>query len=160
VITAPKASVPPAIEPPFNLKKTMVFSALAFAAAYGLVSWGLAPMLAPAAEDPEPAPSATALGSARIVDAPASAFTLKSEELEIEPGVDVGAGNGLIEIVGADRDALYVDGTLVGRGPRRLVPSPPGAHEVRISRGNDDAVLKVEIAAGRRVRVSAPGSSP
>jgi DNA-binding response OmpR family regulator/HPt (histidine-containing phosphotransfer) domain-containing protein len=153
-----KTSQPAPAEPPSNGSRTLIFSVLAFAAAYAAVRWGLAPMLAPPAE--EPAPAVSAVGSARIVHAPASTFTLKSEELEIEPGVDVGAGNGLVEIVGADRDALYVDGTLVGRGPRRLVPSPPGTHEVRVTRGSDDAVLKVEIAAGRRVRVSAPGSSP
>lgn len=157
---SPSASEPAPTEPESSGTRTLIFSVLAFAAAYAAVRWGLSPMLAPPAEDPAPALSVSALGSARIIDAPASAFTLKSEDLEIEPGVDVGAGNGLVEIVGADRDALYVDGTLVGRGPRRLVPSPPGPHEVRISRGTDDAVLQVEVAAGRRVRVSAPGSSP
>jgi CheY-like chemotaxis protein len=138
--------------------RTLVLSLLAFAAAYALVRWGIAPLFAPA-EEPAPVASVAAASAAPVSATPAP-FALKSENLAIEPGVDVGTGNGLIEIVAADRDALYVDGTLVGRGPRRLVPSPPGPHEIRVARGSDSAVVQVAVAVGRRVRVSAPGSSP
>ena len=138
--------------------RTLVLSLLAFAAAYALVRWGIAPLFAPA-EEPAPVASVATASAAPVSAAPAP-FALKSENLAIEPGVDVGTGNGLIEIVAADRDALYVDGTLVGRGPRRLVPSPPGSHEIRVARGSDSAVVQVAVAVGRRVRVSAPGSSP
>ena len=137
--------------------RTLLLSLLAFGAAYAVVRWGVAPLLAPGEEAP-PAPVTSA--SAEPAAPSRDQFRLTSETLAIEPGVDVGTGNGLIEIVGADRDALYVDGTLVGRGPRRLVPSPPGAHEIRVARGNENAVLQIQVATGRRVRVSASGSSP
>ena len=152
---APTSSGEPAAS---GSSRTLVLSLLAFAAAYALVRWGIAPLFAPA-EEPAPVASVATASAAPAAVAPAQ-FALKSENLAIEPGVDVGTGNGLIEIVAADRDALYVDGTLVGRGPRRLVPSPPGSHEIRVARGSDSAVVQVAVAVGRRVRVSAPGSSP
>jgi hypothetical protein len=134
----------------------LFFSILAFAAAYGLVRFGLTR----GDEERAPAPAASSVEAAAKTPESPNAFSLKSEDLAIEAGVDVGVGNGLIEIVAADRDALYVDGTLVGRGPRRLVPSPAGSHEVRVTRGHDSAVVGVKTAVGRRVRVSASGSSP
>jgi hypothetical protein len=136
---------------------TVAFVLLAFGAGYALVTWLLTPLLAPQEEEPQVFPSASA---GYVVPSPPDGFFLTTDNLPIEAGVDVGVGNGLIEIVGADRDALYVDGTLVGRGPRRLVPSPPGPHEVRISRATDAASVKVDVSAGRRVRVSASGTSP
>jgi CheY-like chemotaxis protein/HPt (histidine-containing phosphotransfer) domain-containing protein len=155
----PKAPLPNAEPAASGSSRTLVLSLLAFAAAYALVRWGIAPLFAPAEEAAAPVAS-VATASAAPVSAVPAPFALKSENLAIEPGVDVGTGNGLIEIVAADRDALYVDGTLVGRGPRRLVPSPPGPHEIRVARGSDSAVVQVAVAVGRRVRVSAPGSSP
>jgi CheY-like chemotaxis protein len=152
---APQANAEPAAT---GSSRTLVLSLLAFAAAYAVVRWGIAPLFAPT-EEAAPVASVATASAAPVSTAPAP-FALKSENLAIEPGVDVGTGNGLIEIVAADRDALYVDGTLVGRGPRRLVPSPPGPHEIRVARGSDSAVVQVAVAVGRRVRVSAPGSSP
>jgi hypothetical protein len=58
-----------------------------------------------------------------------------------------------------------VDGVLVGRGPRRPVPVPAGKHEVKVARDEGSASISVDVAAGRRARVSvtpanAPGLPP
>lgn len=156
-----------AAEEGWGMARTLVFSALAFGLAYGTVQWVIAPLAAPsepatppaAAAPPAPA-KVQSRAEAVATPAPASGLALETAVLDLEPGVEIGADQGLIEAAVADGDAIYVDGTLVGPGPRRLVPTAPGQHEVKIVRRAESATVRVEVPLGRRVRVSSAGPQP
>lgn len=165
-----------------SVARTLGLSVAAFGVAFALVRWVVVPALAPT-EAPEPTASpsamvAAALGSAAAPPGLASApgrtpasasspatggLRLTSEDLPLPPDIAIAAGSGLIEIHADANAALYVDGVLVGRGPRRPVPVPAGKHEVRVARDEGSASISVNVAAGRRARVSvtpAPGTGP
>ncbi|MGC4090756.1 MAG: response regulator [Polyangiaceae bacterium] len=157
-----KESAEPAAAPAKGegVGRTLVLVVAAFVGAFLLVDRVIVPRLAPR-EAPAPTPPPSALVAAtRASAAPPSGPTLKLEELAIPAGVDLGAERALIDIVGQEGDALYVDGTFVGRGPGRSVPVSAGRHEVRIVRGDAPQSVPVELAAGKRVRVSLAPSSP
>lgn len=167
-----------------SVARTLGLSAAAFGVAFALVRWVVVPALAPTEEAREPTASpsamvAAALGSAAPpsgasastrtpVSAPspvAGGMRLSSEDLPLPPDIAIAAGSGLIEIHADATAALYVDGVLVGRGPRRPVPVPAGKHEVKVARDEGSASISVDVAAGRRSRVSvtparAPGPHP
>jgi hypothetical protein len=142
-----------------GIGRTILLVVLAFAGAFLLVDRVIVPRLAPR-ETVAPLPPPSALvAKTRASAAVPAAPTLKLEALGIPAGVELGAGRGLIDVVGQEGDALYVDGTFVGRGPGRSVPLAAGSHEVRITRGDATQSLTVELAAGKRLRVSLPPSA-
>jgi hypothetical protein len=73
-------------------------------------------------------------------------------------GMEVSAGQGLLEVVTEGRHVIYVDGDFVGRGPRRLVPLPAGRHAIRISLGGKDEQYSITVQEGARVRLPLAGS--
>jgi hypothetical protein len=128
----------------------------AFGAAFVVVRWLVVPALAPTeTSEPVPTPSAVVVPGGAFSAAPKLAFPVEIRTESLAQGTDPGAGKGLIDVSAAANDALYVDGTFVGRGPRRLVPVPVGRHEVRILRGETPRNVTVEVAAGQSTRVDA-----
>jgi hypothetical protein len=124
----------------------------AFFGAYAIFHWGVVPLFAPAERVEPPAPpSASALAP---VPSAARAPSLKVEELGLPPNLDPGAGRGLLELVAAEGDGLYLDKAFVGRGPVRMVPAGAGPHEIKITRNELEITGQVQALAGRRLRVS------
>lgn len=77
----------------------------------------------------------------------------KPERLPLPPGVNVAAGQGLLEIDSGNNHVIYVDGVFVGRGPLRRVTLPPGPHTVRVSLGSEQHEQIVEVPKDARVRL-------
>lgn len=114
----------------------------------------------------ENAPTENATGSAETAAAapaemrpPAAAkavekpIEVRAEELEAPEGVVLGAGKGMIEVETGGKQAIYVDGAFVGRGPLRRVPVSAGSYEVRTKDDNRERVDSVAVKAGKRMRL-------
>jgi DNA-binding response OmpR family regulator len=144
--------------------RTVLLAGAAAAAGFFVVSQIVVPWLAPAeVVEPTPAPSAI-IAAAREPVAP-SGPKIVIEPVDLPPGVDPGSGRGLLDVMGEASDQLYVDGTFVGRGPGRSVPTSAGSHEVKIVRGEMAYSTQVELSAAKRLRVRlgprpAPRPSP
>jgi len=68
-------------------------------------------------------------------------------------------GKGLIEVVTAEEELIYVDGVFTGRGPLRRIPVTPGSHEIKIKSGGSERQGIAEVELGRATRaVFAAGS--
>ncbi|HMI94364.1 MAG TPA: response regulator [Polyangiales bacterium] len=112
----------------------------------------------PTSASPTPAtaePSATSPEHANA--APPGASTVSAptpQDLPLPPGVIIAQTKGLLEVDTSDKQAIYVDGVFVGRGPLRRIPLDPGAHPVELRDGNGNHEFSVEIKQGRRARVS------
>ena len=147
-------------ERPMSWVRVALVTAVAAGASFGIVRWVVAPD-APAGEVTAPvatAPTATAAASA---PPPAKeAAELSSEDLALPPGVPIAGDKGLLEIDSGGKQAIYVDGTFVGMGPRRRVPLDPGKHEVQLREGGKDKTISVEIKKGRRTLLAAPSAGP
>ncbi len=70
------------------------------------------------------------------------------------PGVPLADDKGLLEIDIAGKDAIYVDGTFVGRGPLRRVPLDPGKHDVKLRQPGEEQAFQVDVKKGSRTRLS------
>jgi len=83
-----------------------------------------------------------------------------AEDLPLPPGALLAASQGLLEIETQGRDAIFIDGAELGRGPVLRVALSPGVHEVRLRIRGEDRVRFVLIRTGRRARlaVTAPWS--
>jgi hypothetical protein len=139
--------------------RTILLAGAAFVGAFVLVQQVVVPALAPH-ETVEATPTPSALVAAvHASAAPAPVSPLRVEEGALPSGFDPGTGRGLIDIVGQESDALYVDGTFVGRGPGRSVPTPAGHHEVRVVRGEVIESTGVELGEARRIRVTLPATA-
>ncbi|HEY6559335.1 MAG TPA: response regulator [Polyangiaceae bacterium] len=151
----------------------------AAAFSYGIVRYGISPQLTGAAKS-ESAETAAAVGptdshtgSARPASAslatpaetaalaaatiPAAAVQPTRADLPLPPGVIIAHEKGLLEIDTSDKQAIYVDGVFVGRGPLRRIPLDPGNHRVELRDGSENQAFPVEIQRGRRARVSVAG---
>jgi DNA-binding response OmpR family regulator len=89
---------------------------------------------------------------------PEPAFGIESKPLP--GGIHVTPGHGLLEIEIVEPDAIYVNGTFVGRGPLRRVPLPPGKHTLEVRGERTIEKLEVSVAAGQRTRVAARAAAP
>jgi hypothetical protein len=130
---------------------------LAGAVAFAITSWGILPLLSKdePADTPAPEPAATlAPAPPATASAPPA---LRSEDLDPPSGLELPAGHGLLEIETAGTESIYVDEAFVGRGPVRRVPLPAGRHGVEIRGETSSSRIEVALAAGRRVRIPAPG---
>jgi hypothetical protein len=78
-------------------------------------------------------------------------------DLPLPPGVIIAHEKGLLEIDTSDKQAIYVDGVFVGRGPLRRIPLDPGNHRVELRDGSENQAFPVEIQRGRRARLSVAG---
>ncbi len=149
----PTPTPPPADAAPQQgaVLRTALLAGAAALAGYLVVSRVIVPWLAPP-EVTEPTPSPSAIIAAVREPAAPSRPQITIEPVELPPGVDPGAGRGMLDVMGEPSDQLYVDGTFVGRGPGRSVPTSAGAHEVKIVRGDMAYSTQVDVPAGRRLR--------
>lgn len=142
---------------PMGTLKIVGIMAIAGVASYALIT-GVRSALSGDAERPPAAAQSAEVPAlpAPTVAKPAApkANAPKIEELALPPGVPLAADKGLLEIEIVDKDAIYVDGTFVGRGPQRRVPVDPGTHEVKLRKPGEEQTFSVEVKRGSRTRVS------
>jgi hypothetical protein len=95
------------------------------------------------------------LGSATAAPAePASATPAAGEELPLPNGAVLAPDQGLLDIETGAKDAIFIDGVELGRGPFLRLALAPGVHEVRVRAHGEDRVRFVLIRGSRRVRLA------
>src|SRR5262249_7163326 len=85
--------------------------------------------------------------------ASASAEPTSGEELPLPVGAVVTPGQGLLDIETGAREAIFVDGVEVGRGPFLRLTLTPGVHEVRLRAHGEERIRFVLIRPARRTRL-------
>jgi CheY-like chemotaxis protein len=95
-----------------------------------------------------PSDSATASPSP-----PASGAPTSGEDLPLPMGAVVTPGQGLLDIETGGREAIYVDGVELGRGPFLRLTLAPGVHDVRLRAHGEERIRFVLIRAARRTRL-------
>ncbi len=76
---------------------------------------------------------------------------MKTEVTEMPKGLSW-PGKGLIEVVTAEDELIYVDGVFTGRGPLRRIPVAPGEHEVTIKNNGSERQGIVAVQLDRSTR--------
>lgn len=115
------------------------------------------------ARAPTPAPSDVPLESQLSAPAPAAkpaeSATPRSERDEVviteealPEGMALAPGKGVLKVVTPDAHAIYVDGEFAGRGPVRIVPLPPGKHQVKTRFEGEENSYAAEVKQGRLTR--------
>ncbi len=140
---------------PLGLAKTLLLMAGAGALAFGGITLLRTHVLAPPADtaaEAAPAPSATPIAAKA---APATPNELTVTEQGIEVGTHVSSDKGVIDVNFGENHPVYVDGTFVGRG-RRKVPVAPGPHQVVVKAPSGDLTVPVDVKVGRRFLVAPP----
>jgi CheY-like chemotaxis protein len=104
----------------------------------------------------EAASSATpvAASAASVPEAAALARASAAEDLPLPQGTVLSPGQGLLDIETGGREAIFVDGVELGRGPALRIALAPGVHEVRLRVRGEDRVRFVLIRTGRRARLA------
>jgi DNA-binding response OmpR family regulator len=134
--------------------KIALLTLAAAAASFGVVTL-LRGASAPEQSVSTAAPTAS-VAAPPVVKPVAQAVRPQSEELVLPPGVPVDRDKGLLEVDIGEKNAIYVDGTFVGRGPTRRVPLAAGSHQVVLKAPDGESTVAVEIKVGRRTRVTVP----
>jgi hypothetical protein len=106
----------------------------------------------------EPSSAATpqptsAPASSSLSVAPGTRLALKSQDLELPPGLAVSEDRGLLEVSVDPSQSVYVDGVFIGKGPTRQVPLREGAHEIRIQAEGIDVAQPIDVRRSRRTHV-------
>jgi CheY-like chemotaxis protein len=144
-------------ERPMSLGRIALVTILAAGASFALVRWAVSP-----AEETAPT-AATAPATAAVKPTPkpaASSEGLVREELELPQGVAVPAGMGLLELDTGGKHAIYVDGTFMGLGPRRRIPTEAGKRELKLRLGGSETTQSVEVRAAKTTRLTARAAGP
>jgi hypothetical protein len=97
--------------------------------------------------------SANAAPSSLKALPPGTRLELKSQDLELPPGLAVSEDRGLLEVSIDVSQSVYVDGVFIGKGPMRQVPLREGAHEIRIQAEGVDVAQPIDIRRSRRTHV-------
>jgi hypothetical protein len=117
------------------------------------------------AETTSPSPSdngaaATAEKAAATTDNVATAPSASSgltqtsgEDLPLPAGAVITPGQGLLDIETGAREAIFVDGVELGRGPFLRLTLTPGVHEVRLRAHGEERIRFVLIRSTRRTRL-------
>lgn len=137
--------------------RTLLFAAAAAGASYfGVTALFGSPQPAPsAAPAAVPVPAALVVPTASAANAAAATkLQVTISEAVLPPGIDVPAGNGLLEIQVPDGTAIRVDGEYLGMGPARRVPLSAGEHQLVLG---DGAPQTVSIKLGQRTLAVAGG---
>jgi hypothetical protein len=107
-----------------------------------------------------PVPSASAPDNAAEADkgAPAASSSngltqTSGEDLPLPAGAVVTPGQGLLDIETGAREAIFVDGVELGRGPFLRLTLAPGVHEVRLRAHGEERIRFVLIRSTRRTRL-------
>jgi hypothetical protein len=121
----------------------------------------VAPEIAPVVSAPSPSvPSAFAERVSDRTDptsttpsSSASATQPAGEDLPLPAGAVLTPGQGLLDIETGAREAIFVDGVELGRGPFLRLTLTPGVHEVRLRAHGEERIRFVLIRAARRTRL-------
>jgi len=158
-VVAP-APLPKSDEKAMGTGTILLITAAAAVAAYFAITWVRTSLLAtPPETASSAAPGASAAPAVAKPAAPA-AVKLAVQELGLDVGTAVPADKGVIEVSISDNHPVYVDGSFVGRGPRRKVPVAAGPHEVMIKAPSGDLSVQVEVKVGARFLVTLPAPAP
>jgi CheY-like chemotaxis protein len=114
------------------------------------------PSGAPSAELPAPSATAFAAGvspAGAPVGPTASVPPAAGEDLPLPAGAVLAPDQGMLDIETAAKDAIFIDGVELGRGPFMRLALAPGVHEVRVRAHGEDRVRFVLVRASRRVRL-------
>jgi hypothetical protein len=115
---------------------------------------------APAAAAPAPLITAAATATAVLSAAPSpvvSAPPTSGDDLPLPPGIVVTPNQGLLDVETGGREAIFVDGVELGKGPSLRVLLGPGVHEVRQRVRGEWRIRFVLIRPSRRTRLPLSG---
>jgi hypothetical protein len=112
---------------------------------------GAAPAEAPLAPD-EPAPGSPPVAASANAAEPALATV--GEDLPLPAGVPMNAYQGMLDIETGGREAIFVDGGELGRGPVLRLMLSPGVHEVRVRARAEERIRFVMVRTSRRTKLS------
>jgi len=113
-----------------------------------------AEVLAASAEVPSTEPAAVA--SADFVidgDGAAAGAPSSGEDLPLPTGAVITPGQGLLDIETGGREAIFVDGVELGRGPFLRLTIAPGVHDVRLRAHGEEKIKFAMVRAARRTRL-------
>jgi hypothetical protein len=116
------------------------------------VTPGAAPHLAVSATPAgrvQGAPSGVPVSALPVASAPPT----MGEDLPLPPGIVVSANQGLLDVETGGKEALFVDGVELGKGPSLRLVLAPGVHEVRQRVRGEWRIRFVLIRPSRRTRL-------
>jgi hypothetical protein len=85
--------------------------------------------------------------------------TLRAEPIETPAGAALDPTQALVEIELPEPGLIQLDGAPMGRFSQRRLLLAPGRHHLEIASDRGNAVLELELGAGRSIRV-VPGDGP
>jgi CheY-like chemotaxis protein len=83
----------------------------------------------------------------------ASAAASSGEDLPLPTGAVITPGQGLLDIETGGREAIFVDGVELGRGPFLRLTIAPGVHDVRLRAHGEEKIKFAMVRAARRTRL-------
>jgi hypothetical protein len=83
----------------------------------------------------------------------ASAAPNSGEDLPLPTGAVITPGQGLLDIETGGREAIFVDGVELGRGPFLRLTIAPGVHDVRLRAHGEEKIKFAMVRAARRTRL-------
>ena len=95
-----------------------------------------------------PLPSSLSRATAASAGAPSS-----GEDLPLPTGAVITPGQGLLDIETGGREAIFVDGVELGRGPFLRLTIAPGVHDVRLRAHGEEKIKFAMVRAARRTRL-------
>lgn len=89
--------------------------------------------------------------------APKPSSEVTAEDLPLRDGQKLKKGHGLLEVIAAKSDTVYLDGKAIGSGPMVSTPlrARPEPYEVKVKTQGEERTRFVTIADGRLARVRA-----
>ncbi|GMV16886.1 MAG: response regulator [Polyangiaceae bacterium] len=145
---------------PMGMGKIALIMAAAAVTAFFGVTWVRTKLLTPPTDTTQGAAPVESAAPVAAKPAAAPVVKLAVEELGLDVGTPVSSDKGVIEVSIGENHPVYVDGTFVGRGPKRKVPVSAGPHAVVIKAPDGDLSVQVEVKVGRRFLVSRPAATP
>ena len=137
----------PAPENPAAAAPAPLVTAGATATAPGVA---VSPASAPSARAPAGIPS----GALSAVPSPmASTPPTSGDDLPLPPGIIVTPNQGLLDVETGGKEAIFVDGVELGKGPSLRLVLGPGVHEVRQRVRGEWRIRFVLIRPSRRTRL-------
>jgi CheY-like chemotaxis protein len=92
-------------------------------------------------------------GGAAALVTPLASAAPSGEDLPLPPGVVVSPNQGLLDVEIAGKEAIFVDGVELGKGPSMRLVLAPGVHEVRQRVRGEWRIRFVLIRPARRTRL-------
>jgi hypothetical protein len=111
---------------------------------------------APAVAAPAPLVTAATTATAALSAAPSpvvSAPPTSGDDLPLPPGIIVTPNQGLLDVETGGKEAIFVDGVELGKGPSLRLVLGPGVHEVRQRVRGEWRIRFVLIRPSRRTRL-------